>query len=123
MPPPQGYGRGRLTRAGRHAFRHTENNLDHRVKWFPRATEALMIAGARGRHVTARANQAALARLIRYNAVSPTRRPSSPPRKPGSRAPLLSPGAGSGLNRGNDEVACSWVPAFAGMMNNMIGNA
>ena len=84
MPPPQGYGRGRLTRAGRHALRHTENNLDHRVKWFPRATEALMIAGARGRHVTARANQAGLARLIQYNAVSAL----VAPRKPGSRAPL-----------------------------------
>src|SRR5207248_3641994 len=96
MPPPQGYGRGRLTRAGRHAFRHTENNLDHRVKWFPRATEALMIAGARGRHVTARANQATLARLIRYNAASAL----VAPRKRGSRAPLLSPGAGPGLNRG-----------------------
>ena|SRR5436305_8700584 len=92
MPPPQGYGRGRLTRAGRHAFRHTENNLDHRVKWFPRATEALMIAGARGRHVTARANQAALARLIRYNAVSPMRRPSSPRESGGPEPPCFCQG-------------------------------
>src|SRR5438270_12830791 len=89
MPPPQGYGRGRLTRAGRHAFRHTENNLDHRVKWFPRATEALMIAGASGRHVTARATQAALARLIRYNAVSPMRGPMSPRERGGAEHPAF----------------------------------
>ena len=46
MRSPQRYGRGRLREPAAKNFRPTENDLDHRVKWSPRAIEHLMIAGA-----------------------------------------------------------------------------